>query len=1066
MKRILALFLTLSMMIGLVIPAFQLNVNAAGTTIVVHYQREDGQYDPWNLWIWAAGGDGDVYEFQGEDDFGRVAVIEHPATSDQFGFIVRTDDWDKDIGEDRFIDIEDGKAEIWVTSGITEFDTSVPEGYTAYDGNLVEPSEETAEPIAVEGDVTVRVHYHRYDSNYDGWNIWLWPENGDGYAYQFSGEDEYGPVAETMVTVPDSGRIGVIVRLNEWEAKDIDADRYIDASHVDDNGILDVYLLQGDAGIYYDLDDMDLTPKFIQATLVDMDKIEVTVSIPFTLKDAKNDFALVDSDGNDVAIKHVTAAQVADTVTAGIVILEEPVDPGMKYTISREDYGSMSVDMASVFDQAVFEETMTYSGSDLGTTYDHEATTFRVWAPTAELMSLRLYETGDGDDMIDEILMEAAEGGTYVATVEGDLNGTYYTYAITMDGITKEATDPYAKAVGVNGERAMVIDMMTTNPEGWDADKQLELASPTDAIIYELHVRDLSTAPNSGIDQVGKFLGLTQRGTVNEAGDATGLDHLIELGITHLHLLPSFDYRSIDETNLEANNFNWGYDPENYNTPEGSYSTDPYNGEIRVREFKEMVQVLHENDIHVVMDVVYNHTGASTDSSLNTLVPNYYYRTNNGKFTNGSGCGNETASERLMVRKLIVDSVVYWATEYHIDGFRFDLMGLHDIETMNAVRTALDAIDPSIIIYGEGWTGGTSPLPDSQKSLKVNISEIPGVAAFSDDMRDGVKGSVFNNAEPGFVNGGSGLEESVKFGIVASTQHPQIRYSSVNYSNAAWAAEPTQTVNYVSAHDNLTLYDKLTATNPDATIEELAAMSKLSNAIVLTSQGIPFLHAGVEMLRSKDMDHNSYQSSDEINQIDWSLKTEHADVVAYYEGLIAFRKAHPALRLTTTEAIQENLFFYGDGKIYGDLQMDMDQVVAYIIDNHASGDEAGAIFVGFNAGEEAVTLQIPEGTWEVKINGEYAGNETLGTIEGSEVTIDPGTAMVMVNVETIGLTRDMSIVEEEDTTSDHQVTEDESNTDMTDESTPETKSNTFPILLGLGAVAAGLIGFFSWKKKK
>ncbi|MEE0881683.1 MAG: type I pullulanase, partial [Turicibacter sp.] len=545
------------------------------------------------------------------------------------------------------------------------------------------------------------------------------------------------------------------------------------------------------------------------------------------------------------------------------------------YTISKEGFkDTVEVSYTGLFDSQEFHDAFYYDGDDLGFTYSKDNTSFRVWAPTASKVVLNLYEAGSGDNLIEKIDMTRDVKGTWVAEVSGDLNLTYYTYEVTVADQTNEAVDPYARAVGVNGNRAMVVDLDLTDPENWSEDVAPEFSgNPTDAIIYELHMRDWSTHESSELEHVGKFLQFTEEG---------GTDHLTDLGITHLHLLPAFDHRSIDETNLDEAQFNWGYDPQNYNVPEGSYSTNPENGEVRINEFKQMVQALHENGVRVVMDVVYNHTGATADSDFNKIVPGYYYRqTTDGGFSNGSGCGNETASDRSMMRKFMIDSVKYWATEYNVDGFRFDLMALHDIDTMNEIRTALTEIDPTIITYGEGWDAGGSALKPTEAALKVYASQMPGVAMFSDDIRDGVKGSVFNAEEPGFVNGQFTFDERVKFGIVGATNHSQIDYNRVALAggaSGAWATEAAQSINYVSAHDNNTLYDKLIATLPDANEETIKLMQKQANAIVLTAQGVPFLHAGVEMMRTKDGDHNSYNASDEVNQIDWNWKNENQDV--------------------------------------------------------------------------------------------------------------------------------------------------------------------------------------------
>ena len=463
-----------------------------------------------------------------------------------------------------------------------------------------------------------------------------------------------------------------------------------------------------------------------------------------------------------------------------------------------------------------YQDYPEYTGTDLGLQYDPAQSHFRVWAPSATSLTLRIYEKDLGGTPSNTVAMNRSEEGTWVATLVGDQKGKYYTFQAWVGNDTlREVPDPYAIAVGTNGARAQVIDLSEVSPAGWEKDQRPALADFSDIILYELHVRDLSAHPQSGIQHRGKFLGLTETGTATPNGQSTGLDHIRSLGVTHVHLLPAFDFRSVDESIPNNPAYNWGYDPQNYNVPEGSYATDPANGEVRIREFKSMVMALHGAGLRVVMDVVYNHTGDTENSLFNQLVPGYYYRQDDaGNFSNASGCGNETASERAMMRKYMIESVVHWAKEYHIDGFRFDLMAIHDIATMNAIRKALDAVDPSIFIYGEGWMAGGSPLPAIEQATKAQTLQLDGIAAFSDDLRDGLKGSVFDHHDRGFISGKENLEASIQFGVVGATNHPDIDYPAVNYSNSAWAVEPQQCINYVSCHDNHTLWDKLAISLP------------------------------------------------------------------------------------------------------------------------------------------------------------------------------------------------------------------------------------------------------------
>lgn len=635
-----------------------------------------------------------------------------------------------------------------------------------------------------------------------------------------------------------------------------------------------------------------------------------------------------------------------------------------------------------------YDDYPVYTGEDLGLTFSDEKAHFRLWSPPAGAVKLRFYDAGMEGNMVQETSMTRDQQGTWIAELpREEVDRLYYTFQVRIDEEwLMEKADPYAKAVGVNGLRAQAVDLQQTNPLGWENDERPHLASPNDIVIYELHVRDLSMDESSGMVQKGKFLGLTESGTTNKDGLTTGLDHIVEMGITHLHLLPSFDFRSIDETKLEQNTFNWGYDPQHYNVPEGSYSTDPYDGAVRIREFKQMVQALHERGIRVVMDVVYNHTGYTETSNLNQLVPGYYYRHDSqGNFSDASACGNETASERPMMRKLMLESVEYWAREYHVDGFRFDLMGIHDQETMRQVAQRLHAIDTTLFVYGEGWTAGDSPLPQAQQALKKHTHRIPGVAAFSDDMRDAIKGHVFTLDQPGFASGQEGLKASVQFGVVAATSHEQVDYAAVNYSDSAWASSPEQTIIYASCHDNHTLWDRLALSRADATEDERADMHRLALAMVLTAQGVPFLHAGTEFLRTKDGEENSFASSDAINQIDWSRKTRYLPTVTYVKDLIALRKNHPAFRLPTTKAIQEHLSF---------LKHDHPLVVAYQLGPNANGDDWEEIAVIYNGSDSRQAISVEPGDWVQVVDGAQVDENGLQQVSGQELFVAPRSAGV------------------------------------------------------------------------
>lgn len=623
-----------------------------------------------------------------------------------------------------------------------------------------------------------------------------------------------------------------------------------------------------------------------------------------------------------------------------------------------------------------FEAKYTYTGTDLGAVWTPQKTSFRLWAPTAEEVTINLYRSGTegADDLLAQLSMKRDVCGTWLAERVGDLNGIYYTYLVMVDGHMVEACDPYARTTGVNGSRAMIIDMESTNPAGWDhdCDPNADLTS-TDSFIYELHVRDLSMHRSSRIKNKGKYLGLTETGTKTKTGRPTGLDHIKSMGITHLHLLPVYDYGWTDEARKNPQ-FNWGYDPVNFNVPEGSYSSDPYHGEVRVSEFKQMVKGLHDNGISVVMDVVYNHVYEAENFCFNMIVPGYFSRMDsNGVYSDGSCCGNDTASERSMVRKYIVDSVKYWADEYHIDGFRFDLVGLIDTLTINEIMDTVHKTHPNVIFYGEGWSMNTRlTKPNVELTVQTNSPKVPGFAFFSDTIRDLLRGSVFYDDVPGYASGAHCDKDELEACFMGVP---------------AWAAQPSQSVNYVSCHDNHTLFDRIRLGAPEAPEESQIRMNNLAAAFSILSQGIPFMQAGEEMLRTKpgskgSFDHNSYRSPDKVNSIKWDTLDDavYQRNVDFYRGLIAFRKAHPALRLQTRDEVWKNVH---------PVPCDNEHMVAFRIE-----EGENEIFAIFNADTQSVSMPIPTGHWNVNIREYCAGTETLDTAEG-KVSIPPISALVM-----------------------------------------------------------------------
>lgn len=629
-----------------------------------------------------------------------------------------------------------------------------------------------------------------------------------------------------------------------------------------------------------------------------------------------------------------------------------------------------------------------YTGNDLGAVYSPKMTRFKVWAPEAESVKLNLYKQGEGDNLIEQHIMKKSANGTYVFEKQGDCNGIYYTYTVVNHGEKQEAVDPYTKAAGVNGQRGMVINLAKTNPQGFELDGYRNPEHITDAIIYEGSVRDFTMDESSGVFHNGKFLGLTEANTTNHFGEATALDYISGLGVTHVQILPAFDFETVDEKNQKAQ-YNWGYDPDNYNVPEGSYAVSPYDGEVRIQEMKQMVLALHSRGIGVIMDVVFNHTYRRDDSNLQKIVPGYYYRSDETGYTNGSGCGNEVASDRLMAQKLIVDSLIYWAKEYHIDGFRFDLMGVLDIDTMNVIAERLKEIRPDIYLYGEGWNGGPSSLAEEKRAFKASAKKMPGIGMFNDDIRDTIKGSVFYDDHLGFVNGGTHLENALRYGITGAVAHPQVDYDA--YGSKPWAKEPGQSINYVSCHDNYTLWDKLSVSCPEASEEKKKAMNRLCAAIVFTSQGVPFIQAGEEFLRSKPLPEkkgfaeNSYNMPDTVNSIKWDNIHEYPDMIAYYKGLMALRKAHPVFRMQSEVEMTQNLCFLSDTP---------ENVVAYLLKGKGADDTPENILVIFNGNDEEILYNLPEGKWKILVDDKTAGADGKKNIS-EKTDVEPLSALVL-----------------------------------------------------------------------
>ena len=883
---------------------------------------------------------------------------------------------------------------------------SIPAANNGGTAVLVQTSGET---VSAKDDntITVKIHYHRSDNNYTNWNAYLWGDTFGGKGHTFVNEN-----GEKVATIQVDGRttneIFYRIRLGDWKGNDHNGkDQSFDISDIV-SGTVHFYIESGVWGGVRILGTDAVTKTAVVDANYDrvVNKISVEMNAPIkgNLEEA---FEILCTTSQ----KKIEIIDVEENGNIYVLTLEDDLskleDLLKAYTISFDGY-TYRISMPNVYSSAEFENTYAYKGDDLGLTYRKEQSVFKVWAPTADAMKLNIYSSGTKgtNDLIASYDMTLGEKGVWEKTISGDWNGKYYTYTVTVNNQTSEVCDPYARTTGVNGNRAMILDLDSTDPEGWESDKgPHQDMDYTDAIIYELHIRDLSSDASSGVskEHQGKFLGLTETGTTTANGEYTALDHLIDLGITHLHILPMYDYASVDETRLDQPQFNWGYDPLNYNVPEGSYSTNPYDGASRVSELKEMVQTLHENNINVIMDVVYNHVYDAGTFGFNVLVPKYFSRTNaDGSYSNGSGCGNDTASERAMVHKYIVESILYWHEEYHLDGFRFDLVGLLDTETINTIVEEVHKIDPDIIFYGEGWTMQTAVSKDGYTmATQANANKTPGFAYFSDTLRNGVAGTDTNGV--GFI-WGSDNEDLMRQCFTATPW---------------WCPSPSQTINYVSCHDNYTLMDKINVVSGAGvdSYEDMPGayqvkLNNLSAAFYMFSEGIPLIHAGEEMLRTKldesgNVIHNSYNASDYVNTLRWYNldKAIYSDTVDYYKGLIEFRKNHEALRLDTAAEVAKNVTYHWV----------TNDVILYTINGKSSvpGEVADGIVVIYNASSSSKSINlygndgtgkpynIARGTWNICVNEEDAGTDVLGTVTNGVATVDAHSALVLVKGETV-----------------------------------------------------------------
>ena len=817
--------------------------------------------------------------------------------------------------------------------------------------------------------------YWSHSGSYENCDIWIWWGDKAGKGYTFH-ECQYG--GKVVLNVPeDVTEVGFIVRKDcsepggsSWGSatKDYEQDRFA----VIDGRETFIYLRSGDPDQYTSKDGgktLEMIKKFSMAGMTAENQIQFRV----TPKVLISDISQVKVYCGDEQIKVTDVSTLGRQSATGYITVDGTLDLAGSYRVEIEGYGSKTVVPTAIFDSEYFAESFHYDGDDLGAYINGDKTTFKVWAPTASKVMLDLYSDGHTDSLIQSVEMTLGDKGVWSYTAECG-HGTYYTYTVTTAVGTQTATDPYAKAAGLNGNRSMVVDLSSTNPEGWkSADFKTGIDSYSEAVIWEIHVRDFSNKIATS-KYKGKYLAFKERGLVNEYGKPVGVDYLVELGITHVHILPMYDFATIDEATPE-DEFNWGYDPKNYNVPEGSYSTDPYTGEVRITELKRMVMALHEAGIGVIMDVVYNHT-YDANSSFNRIVPYYYYRyTNTGANSSASGCGNDTASERYMYGKFMVESTAYWVEEYDLDGLRFDLMGLHDLDTMQRVESAVHTINPEAIIYGEGWTMGAT-IDGSAQANQTNISKIEptgdaigAIAVFNDAIRDGLKGSVFDVKSKGYISGMSAANSSkVIFGIKGGVG-----------VGVGWSVNDSMVVNYMSAHDNNTLWDKLALSNPDDSVEQRIKMNRLGAAILMISKGTPFWQAGEEMLRTKNGDENSYKSSDEINNIDWSVLKDgnnEYETMLYYKGLISMRRAYSVFTDTTASVNCETL-----------------TSGLFVVTMESAQGEKAVVVINPSTVKLPYTL---DGEWSLVADGNAAGADCMAT-ESGEVSVDSVSVRVYVS---------------------------------------------------------------------
>jgi pullulanase len=855
-----------------------------------------------------------------------------------------------------------------------------------------------AKPSIAAANHKVTIHYQRPDNSYTPWNVWLWCDGADGAAYEFKKTDDFGTYGSWDINCANpTDKVGFIIRTNTW-AKDPDTDRFIESALFQPvNGVAsaEIWVKSGSKFIWTKAPSNQ--PSLLGAQITGLRKIKLTFDNSFTLDAAsKARFTVKDNSGNTAKVASWGSLEGSASVGySATMTLSADVKIGTPYSISHPTYGSIESDLGSLWSSPSFNDKFYYSGSDLGNTYGKTSTAFRVWAPTASSLDLVTYSSASATAQSATVYpMTKDIKGTWVRRLQGDQDGTIYMYRAHFGAKVNEAIDPYVRAVTINGDRGVVVNLTSTDPKGWSSSKRpknFQTGNPTDAIIYELHVRDLSMHASSDIPakNKGKYLAFTNlntKFTQNGKTTFTGLSSIKDLGVTHIELLPVYDFGSVNETGAGPQ-FNWGYDPKNYNVPEGSYSSNAADPKTRIRELKTAIMAIHSSGLRVNMDVVYNHVMDSSGFSFEKLVPGYWYRRDSsGLKTSASGCGNDTATENPMVSKFIQDSVKYWATEYKMDGFRFDLMGLMDLTTMNAIRKQMNDIDKTIIMIGEGWD--MPGLPADQKASTVNSAKMQGIGTFNATMRDGMKGSVFKDGDIGWVSGGFGLYSGVKTGLSGNA----IDFTS----SPVRGVQPGQTVNYIESHDNGTLRDRLRLSmGSEVPMKTIAQTSKIGNSLLFLAQGVPFIQAGQEFLRTKKFETNSYNLSDSINSIKWGDRITYAENVNYLKNLIKIRKAHKAFRMTSASSVIRNMKF---------LKSEPYQQIGYTLNGKAVGDNWGSIVVLANSDPlNTAKMYVPAGTYKVVADGKRVGETnskgvttTLSTIRSNGTVVVPPLSILVM----------------------------------------------------------------------